>query len=103
LDVARECARLRGEAALLDGAHQVDATARAVILVARLDVSRAGFEAQAAVNARQKLALLRGQRARKLCRTFRHEIESNGPAECKTTGRESVCGVELFFHAPHQE
>ena len=72
LDVARERAGLYAQPPLLDRAHQVDAPARAVVLVARLHVGRAGFEAQPAVDAREQLALLGDQRARELCRTFRH-------------------------------
>ena len=45
--------RIKREALFLHGAHQVDATARTVVLIAGDDVSRTGLETKAAVNAGQ--------------------------------------------------
>src|SRR5256714_4743321 len=81
-DVARERARLYGQSPLFDGAHQIDSAARAVVLVARVDVCRAGFEAQAAMDAREELLLLRGQRTRQLCEALRHK--SDRVKKCRT-------------------
>jgi hypothetical protein len=66
IDVSCKRSGRRAQALLLDGAHQVDTTARAVVLVARVHVGRARFEAQAAVNTRQQFVLLGGERAREL-------------------------------------
>jgi hypothetical protein len=64
VDVSCKRRRRHAQALLFDGAHQVDATARAVVLVARMHVGRARFEAQAAMNARQQFVLFAGKRAR---------------------------------------
>ena len=64
---SRQSSRCRANAvvqlqpAVGDGPHQVDAAARAVVLVARLDVRRARGRAQAAVDAvEQQLVVERG-------------------------------------------
>jgi hypothetical protein len=55
IDVDSECRRLRREFALLDGAHQVDSSAGAIILVPCENVRRTSFEAQPAMHAGEQL------------------------------------------------
>jgi hypothetical protein len=53
-----ERVRLGFEASLFDGADQIDPPARAIVLIARVNVGRAGLEAQSAVHAREELVFL---------------------------------------------
>jgi hypothetical protein len=57
IDVLFKRARLKREALLLYRAHQIDAPARTVVLIARRDVRRAGFETKPAVNTGQDFFL----------------------------------------------
>ena len=62
IDVGAKRIRRVRQAALLDRAHQVDATARTVILVGCHNVRWTGFQAEAAMNAGEDLFLLACER-----------------------------------------
>ena len=49
------------ELALFEGAHQIDASAWAVVLVTRQDVGGTSFEAKTTVNAGEEFLLLRSE------------------------------------------
>jgi hypothetical protein len=66
IDVARKGRRRRAEPPFFHRAHQVEASTRAVVLIAGMHIGRARFEAEAAVNTREKFILFRGQSAREL-------------------------------------
>ena len=53
VDVCFKSERIDREALFLHGTHQVNATARTVVLIAGDDVSRTGLETKTAVNAGQ--------------------------------------------------
>ena len=55
IDVSCEGARRGVKTALGDGPHEIDAAAWSIVLVSGDYVCRAGFEAQTAVNAGEKL------------------------------------------------
>ena len=55
IDVGSEGSRIAGEFSFLNRAHEVDASARAVVFIAGKRVSRTSFETEAAMHAREKL------------------------------------------------
>ena len=61
IDVRAKRIRRVRQAALLDRAHEIDATARTVILVRRHNVRGTGFQTEAAMNAGENLFLFAGQ------------------------------------------
>jgi hypothetical protein len=64
IDVTFECSGVVFEPALSDRAHQVEAAARSIVLIASDDVGRARFQAQAAVNAGQQFVLFTFEQGR---------------------------------------
>jgi hypothetical protein len=54
--------RVAGEPSLTDSAHQVQAPAWSIVFIASNDVSWTSFQAQAAVDAGEKLLLFRSER-----------------------------------------
>ena len=58
IDMIFKRGRIDGQAPFFDRAHQVDAPARTVILIAGSNISGAGFETQATVNAGEQLLLV---------------------------------------------
>src|SRR5205823_7474556 len=55
IDVLLEGRRVGGQTPFLDGAHQIDAPARPVVLVARVHIRRASLKAQPAMHTRKQL------------------------------------------------